>query len=262
MKEFVHPVDVSHVYLEHIRFMKKHRVVYATTGERMTRQNVFMQNLRYIHSKNREHLGFTVTVNALTDRTQDEIEALQGRKSSAVYNGGKPFPYEINETTLADLPDHFDWRLFGAVTPVKDQAVCGSCWSFGAMGTIEGALFLHNGGNLIRLSEQALVDCSWGQGNDGCNGGQEFRAYEWIQSNGGIPTDESYGGYKGQDSFCHAKDSNVTLIEPIASWVNVTNDVNALKLAILKHGPINVAIDASQKSFHFYSNGIYYEPKW
>ncbi|XP_055296753.1 uncharacterized protein LOC129565667 [Sitodiplosis mosellana] len=76
MNEFVHPVDSSHIYLEHKRFMNIHGVAYATTDERMTRQNVFMQNLRYIHSKNREHLGFSLTVNALADRTQDEIESI------------------------------------------------------------------------------------------------------------------------------------------------------------------------------------------
>lgn len=263
MKEFMHPIDSAHVDFEHIRFMKKHGIEYATIDEQMIRKNVFTQNLRFIHSKNREHLGFSLTVNALADRTQDEILALQGRmKSTVVYNGGQPFPYELNKTTLVGLPDHLDWRLFGAVTPVKDQAVCGSCWSFGVTGAIEAALFLHNGGNLIRLSEQALVDCSWGYGNNGCNGGQEFQAYEWIQNNGGIPTEESYGNYKGQDGFCHSKNSNVTLVAPITSWINVTNNANALKLALFKHGPINVAIDASHKSFHFYSNGIYFEPKW
>lgn len=174
MKEFIHPSDSSHVDHEHMRFMKKHGAVYNTNRERMFRQNIFMQNLRFIHSKNRQHLNFSLGVNHLTDRTVEELEVLQGRKSSlSVHNDGQPFPYNIDE--YSDLPEEYDWRLYGAVTPVKDQAVCGSCWSFGATGAIEGALFLHNGGNLIRLSEQSLVDCSWGFGNDGCNGGQEFR---------------------------------------------------------------------------------------
>lgn len=112
--------------------------------------------------------------------------------------------------------------------------------------------------------------------------GEDFRAYGWIKTMGGIPTDESYGGlfpfyfwqsenrshisisgYKGQDGFCHAHDPNVTLVAPITGWVNVTaGDSNAMKLAIFEHGPISVAIDASHKTFSFYSNGVYYEPKW
>lgn len=131
MKEFIHPADSSHVGLEHMRFIKKHGIVYATTEERMHRESVFMQNLRFIHSKNREQLGFSLGVNHLSDRTQDELKALRGFRSSRVYNGGNPFPYVLDEDTLGDLPDEYDWRLYGAVTPVKDQSVCGSCWSFG-----------------------------------------------------------------------------------------------------------------------------------
>ena len=132
MKEFVHPADSTHADLEHVRFMRKHGVVYATTAERMQRHSIFMQNLRYIHSKNRAQLTYSLGVNHLADRTQDEIKALRGfKKSVGVHNGGKPFPYVLDEDTLEDLPDDYDWRLFGAVTPVKDQSVCGSCWSFG-----------------------------------------------------------------------------------------------------------------------------------
>lgn len=263
MKEFVHPADSSHVALEHIRFMRKHGVVYATMTERMHRQNVFMQNLRYIHSKNRERLSFSLGVNHLADRTEDELKALRGYKSSGVYNGGSPFPYELNQKTLSDLPDDYDWRLFGAVAPVKDQSVCGSCWSFGTTGAVEGAWFVHNGGNLVRLSQQALVDCSWGYGNNGCDGGEDFRAYQWIKNNGGIPTEESYGGYKGQDGFCHATDSNVTRTAHVQGWVNVTQgDPNAMKVALLKNGPISVAIDAAHKTFSFYSHGVFYDPTW
>lgn len=164
--------------------------------------------------------------------------------------------------------------------------MCGSCWSFGTSGAIEGGLFLHNGKrDLVSVSQQALIDCSWGYGNNGCDGGEDFRAYGWIKKIGGIPTDESYGGmfpfffhpvtikvdhtvmsfsgYKGQDGYCHAHDPNVTLVAPITGWVNVTSgDQNAMKVALLQHGPISVAIDASHKTFSFYSNGVYYEPKW
>lgn len=77
---------------------------------------------------------------------------------------------------------------------------------------------------------------------------------------GGIPTEDSYGPYLGQDGYCHA--DNATKVAAIQSYVNVTsNDPNALKLAIYKNGPISVAIDASQRSFSFYSNGVYYDKK-
>ena len=82
------------------------------------------------------------------------------------------------------------------MTPVKDQASCGSCWSFGTVGTLEGTNFLKTG-NLVRFSQQALVDCSWGFGNNGCDGGEDFRVYEFMMKHGGIPTENSYGPYLG-----------------------------------------------------------------
>ena len=84
----------------------------------------------------------------------------------------------------------------GAVTPVKDQGICGSCWSFGSAETIEGALFLsRNRTGLTELSQQNLMDCTWAYGNAACDGGEETQAYEWIMKNGGIATAYSYGPY-------------------------------------------------------------------
>lgn len=264
MKEFVHPTDASHVDIEFQKFMSKHGAEYANETETSFRQLIFTNNLRLIHSKNRAALGYSLAINHLADKTDDELAALRGFRPSGVKNnGGKPFPYitAAGSDDLAALPDQYDWRLFGAVTPVKDQSVCGSCWSFGTIGAIEGAYFLKNGNNLVRLSQQALIDCSWGYGNNGCDGGEDFRAYQWMMKVGGVPTEDAYGGYLGQDGYCHV--DKVPLVAPITGWVNVTqNDHDALKLAIIKHGPISVAIDASHKTLGFYSHGVYFEPKW
>ncbi|XP_052744081.1 digestive cysteine proteinase 1 [Bicyclus anynana] len=260
MKEFVHPIHDAHVHEEFDRFKQKHNRQYASDVEHAKRSNIFRQNLRYIHSNNRAHRGFTLAVNHLADRTDDELAALRGRRYSGP-NQGLPFPHSARalEEMSDKVPAEHDWRLFGAVTPVKDQSVCGSCWSFGTVGAVEGALFLHNGGHLVRLSQQALVDCSWGFGNNGCDGGEDFRAYQWIMKHG-LPTEEDYGGYLGQDGYCHI--DNVTLVTSMKGWVNVTaKNENSLRFAIFKYGPISVAIDASHKSFSFYSNGVYYEPK-
>ncbi|CAK1590683.1 unnamed protein product [Parnassius mnemosyne] len=259
MKEFVYPEDDAHVDTEFDRFKAEHDKQYASEVEHAKRLNIFRQNLRFINSNNRARRGFTLSVNHLADRTDDELAALRGLRYNGSEPTGLPFPYgesELKEMQMI-LPPEIDWRLFGAVSPVKDQ-LCGSCWSFGAAGAVEGALFLRNGGNLVRLSEQALIDCSWGFGNLGCDGGSPSRAYQWIKKHG-LPTEVDYGGYLGKDGYCHV--DNVTLVTTIKDWVDVTpNNEIALRLAIFKYGPVSVVIDASQKSFSFYSHGVYFEP--
>lgn len=198
MAEFIHPTKTNHVESEFKKFVKKHNKSYADDKEHVLRMEAFRQNLRYINSHNRKNVGYTLAVNHLADKSPNELRALRGRISSGGYNGGQPFPYTNAKLAAEEVPEQWDWRLLGAVTPVKDQSICGSCWSFGTIGAIEGAYFLKNGGNLVRLSQQALVDCSWGYGNNGCDGGEDFRAYQWIQKHGGVPTEEAYGPYLGQ----------------------------------------------------------------
>ena len=82
-----------------------------------------------------------------------------------------------------------------------------------------------------------------------------------MMKHGGIPSEDEYGQYLGADGYCHIE-NKTQLFLPISGYVNVTSgDNNALKVAMAKHGPISVGIDASHKSLSFYANGVYYEPK-
>lgn len=237
------------------QYKREHKKTYHP-DQHWQRKETFRQNLRLISSHNRANLGFQLAVNHLADRTPAELKVLRGKKYSSGYNGGQPFPYDTNALSNS-LPEQFDWRIYGAVTPVKDQSVCGSCWSFGTTGHVEGAYFVKTG-HLVRLSQQALVDCSWGEGNNGCDGGEDFRAYQWIMKHGGLPLEGEYGGYLGQDGYCHINATNP--VASITGYVNVTsNNPDALKIALLKHGPISIAIDASRPTFTFYSNGIFHD---
>jgi len=253
--------DDSHIHPLFNRFVKKHAKNYTQSQDHATRKNVFKHNLRFIHSKNRAGLHYSLAVNHLADRTQSEIKLMLGLKKTPGFHGGQT--YRMGETRLGaaqsrkPVPDEWDWRIQGAVTQVKDQAVCGSCWSFGTTGTIEGRIFLTTGIR-VRLSQQSLVDCSWGQGNDGCDGGEDYRAYKHIQAHG-IPLERDYGRYLGINGVCKP---NFTEKYFIKDWVNIpSGDLEALKVALFEEGPISVGIDASHPSFAFYNQGVYYEPQ-
>ncbi|CAJ1083734.1 digestive cysteine proteinase 1 [Xyrichtys novacula] len=257
MKDLIHTTAPGHPQRIFNQFKDKFQRQYSDETEHEKREHAFLHNLRYVHSKNREGLSFSVVLNSLADRTIDELAIMRGRIRGKTPNKGEPFPTKIYEGVT--VPDSLDWRLYGAVTPVKDQAICGSCWSFATTGAVEGALFLKTG-SLQVLSQQMLVDCSWGFGNNGCDGGEEWRAYEWIKKHGGIATTESYGAYMGMNGFCNLNSSQ--LVANIKSYTNVTSgDEDALKMALFKNGPVAVSIDASHRSFVFYSHGVYYEPK-
>nr|AAO60045.1 midgut cysteine proteinase 2 [Rhipicephalus appendiculatus] len=227
-------------------FKETHKRTYELDTEHDRRRDIFRQNLRFIDSKNRANLGYNLAVNHLADRTREEISVLRGRlQSKDGSSRAEPFP---RHRFTAKLPDQIDWRPYGAVTPVKDQAVCGSCWSFGTVGELEGAYFRKTG-RLVRLSEQQLVDCSWNNGNNGCDGGEDFRAYEYIADHG-LASDEDYGAYIGQDGVCHDSKVNST-ISSIKSYVNITNR-DDLPTALANVGPVSVSIDAALRSFSFY----------
>jgi len=155
------------------------------------------------------------------------------------------------------LPDAVDWRTKGYVTPVKDQGQCGSCWAFSTTGSLEGQHFAKTS-QLVSLSEQNLVDCSGKFGNMGCNGGLMDYAFQYIKVNKGIDTETSYP-YEAHDDKCRFNAKNVGATD--TGFVDIKrDDENDLQNAIATVGPVSVAIDASQSSFHFYHSGVYNEP--
>ncbi|KAJ8762202.1 hypothetical protein K2173_007358 [Erythroxylum novogranatense] len=148
----------------------------------------------------------------------------------------------------SDLPTDFDWRDHGAVTNIKDQGSCGSCWSFSATGALEGAHFLATG-ELVSLSEQQLVDCDhecdpeeYGACDSGCNGGLMTTAFEYTLKAGGLEREEDYP-YTGTDrSTCKFDKTKIAASASNFSVVSVDEDQIAANL--VKNGPLSVGINA------------------
>jgi cathepsin F len=162
------------------------------------------------------------------------------------------------EISTKDLPTTFDWNKKGAVTAIKNQASCGSCWAFSATGNIEGVTFLKTG-KLVSLSEQNLVDCDhmcseWkGQQacDSGCGGGLMWSAFKYVIKNGGIDTEETYD-YEGMDDSCRFNKKNVGA--KITDWKKLPTDEKQLAAALVSGGPISVAINADP--LQGYSGGV------
>jgi len=151
------------------------------------------------------------------------------------------------------LPQSVDWVKDGAVTPVKNQGQCGSCWAFSAVGSIEGALFQKNG-ELVSLSEQHLVDCD--KQDMGCNGGIMDNAFAFEEYEGGLCSEEDYP-YAGRQTECQDQSCEDVPGSRIASFVDVEQKSTAALMEALSQQPVSVAIDAGGLAFQFYKSGVF-----
>lgn len=164
----------------------------------------------------------------------------------------------MNARNIA-LPKAVDWRLKGAVTDVKDQGYCGSCWAFASTGVVESHQFIKHG-QLISLSEQDLIDCSESYENHGCQGGQTIRSLQYMRDNGGIDTEQSYP-YRASDGVCSQNSGENANITVRGYAMIPPNNEQILQEVLATVGPVAVAFDASHPSFQSYESGIYYEPE-
>ena len=180
---------------------------YHTIEEESYRLAVFHKNLRKIEEHNEKAISgeesYTRGINQFTDLEAYEVKEMMNgylHRELTEEERAERLTY-LSPALPVELPKHVDWRKHGYVTPVKDQGSCGSCWAFSATGSLEGQHFRATK-KLVSLSEQDLVDCSWGFGNQGCDGGLMDQAFEFIKENKGIATEESYPYVGWVGVFC------------------------------------------------------------
>lgn len=246
-------------------FKMQHSKSFRSDTEERFRMKIFVENKHRIARHNQKYamglVSFTVKENEYSDMLHHEfVHTFNGFNKSSTGKILSASKADRHATFMSpanvQVPDHIDWSKKGAVTPVKNQGKCGSCWSFSTTGALEGQHFRQTG-VLVSLSEQNLIDCSTAYGNNGCNGGLMDNAFQYIKDNGGIDTESSYP-YEAMDDKCryNPKDSGADDV----GLVDIPQgDEEKLKEAIATVGPVSVAIDASQESFQFYNSGVYYD---
>ncbi|XP_047321802.1 cysteine proteinase 15A-like [Impatiens glandulifera] len=227
-------------------FKTKYSKSYATQEEHDHRFLVFKKNL--LRAKNHQAIDPTAVhgVTKFSDLTPEEF-----RHNYLGMNRGLNLPTDAHEAPILptnDLPEDFDWRVKGAVTDVKDQGSCGSCWAFSTTGALEGAHYIATG-ELVSLSEQQLVDCDkecdpqeYGSCDSGCNGGLMTTAFEYTLKNGGLVKESDYP-YTGKDGVCSFDKTKIAASVSNFSVISVDEDQIAANL--VKYGPLAVGINAA-----------------
>lgn len=248
-----------------MNFIKKFGKNYTSKDQFLLRFQVFKdnlqnQNITIVVEEESSNDTFTKGVGPFTDMTPEEFA-----KRFLTFNGTgiqlPPLPENMKEENFlqdssnsgrslqtSSLPTNWDWRNYGAVTSVKNQGVCGCCWSFSTAANLEGQYFLKYG-KLISFSEQQLMDCD--TTNSGCNGGNAALAYIYLKSAGGIQSDTAYP-YQGKQSTCKFNASQA--IAKVSGYYYMGKDENLLMYYLKAYGPLAAAMNGDP--LQFYTSGI------
>jgi C1A family cysteine protease len=224
-----------------------------TIDEHDSRFVIFKDNVDFImsHNERSEEHGFTVGINQFADMTRSEF-----KETMLTYKAENKKPGNVKIFDEANIADSVDWVSKGAVTPVKNQGQCGSCWAFSTTGSVEGAYQIATG-KLQSFSEQELVDCAGSYGNQGCNGGLMDDGFKYIEAKGDAA--ESTYSYTGKTGTCSSSKQSKTAISAgdVTSFNDVKTDSEPQLLAAVNAGPVSVAIEADQSGFQFYKSGVF-----
>jgi len=224
-------------------------------SEAAKRQAIFEANLVQIKAQNELYAKgaskWFMGVNDFADLTPEEFAQMRGLRGKPKLPKGRLGSGLQNPAT--PNPPAFDWREKGAVTPVKNQGGCGSCWAFASAETLE-SFYAIASGKLVELAPQAFVNCvqnpdSCG-GTGGCSGAIPELAYNLTRDKG-VPL-ESALPYTGRDGKC----APYTAAVKVSGYVNVpSNDALAVETALATQGPVAVAVAASP--WMLYGGGVF-----
>lgn len=241
------------------RWAKTYEIAFENSDHHALVFKKWVDNDNFIELVNAQNVSYTLGHNQFSGMDVEEYRAY------LAYRGGeKPLRtggYLRGSYDASALPKSVDWLAAGAVTNVKDQGQCGSCWSFSTTGALEGAYF-NKFRKLISFSEQNLVDCDTlknGGKDHGCNGGLMDNAFNWIEKNLGLCAELDYPYVSGTTKKSGPCKTTCTNIEGsrIVDFVDVSPSSDAEMMAALVKNPVSIAIQADQREFQLYQSGVF-----
>ena len=234
-----------------------HNKAYATVEEEAAAEKAYASNDAIIKATNARNLSYTLGHNEYSDLTWEDFRRIH--MSELFLNRA---PKNVERVHLKEpgqaLAESVDWVAKGAVTPIKNQGRCGSCWAFSTTGSVEGAYQIASQ-KLLPLSEEDLVQCDH-NGDQGCNGGLMDNAFEWIEKNG-IAAESAYPytSGSGMTGSCNKAKSAVPVVTVTGFKDVAKNDEDALKSAVAQQ-PVSIAIEADKSVFQLYKSGVLDSP--
>jgi len=226
---------------------------YASVEEEASARKAYAQNDAAINAHNGKKLSYTLGHNEFSDMMPEEFYATYAG-SLFLNKAPKNMQRALIDFNASALPNSIDWVSKGAVTPVKDQGRCGSCWAFSTTGSLEGAYQIATG-KLVPLSEEDLVQCDRGGIDNGCQGGLMDNAFEWVEENG-IATEATYPYTSGNGVSGDCDSAKSKPAVTLTGYTDVPKgDEEALRAAVAKQ-PVSIAIEADRTAFQFYKSGV------
>ncbi|KAL2453274.1 Cysteine proteinases superfamily protein [Abeliophyllum distichum] len=232
-------------------WIKRHGRRYGSRDEWNFRFGIYLSNVLLIEFLNSQNLPYKLIDNEFADLTNLEFKSAYLGYKSPMFSHKRRHNFTFDNSLV---PPSIDWRKRGAVTPVKNQGSCGSCWAFSAVAAVEGINKIKTG-KLVSLSEQELIDCDYNTGNQGCEGGYMEKAFAFIKKIGGITTEHDYP-YVGKNNKCKTTEEKERAVK-ISSYKAIPSGSEEALLAAVAKQPVSVAIDAGGYDFQLYSSGIF-----
>ncbi|CAH1391941.1 unnamed protein product [Nezara viridula] len=236
---------------------KQHGKSYHSTEEEHLRMNIFAHHLKMIEEHNAKFeaglVTYSLAMNHFGDMLPEEVPQLGFDTTGEMMQEPS---FTFLPPANVEIPESIDWRQLGAVTPVKSQGSCGSCWAFSSTGAVEGQLFRKTG-KLVSLSEQQLIDCSGSYHNTGCDGGRIYSSFTYLMDAEGLEKEDSYP-YEALNGTCRYNKDKVVPGTKLKAYTNIRyRDDDALKAAVATVGPISVGVSANHDHFRFYKGGVF-----